>query len=88
MLFADDTSAESRRALIAGLRAMSPERRIEIAMQATDAMRQMIRADIAAHHPEASESELRDLFLERWIGPELAREALAGIRARTGASPS
>lgn len=80
MPFSEDTSPEARRVLLQSYRAMTPERRIEIAMQATDAMRAMVRADIAQHHPNASDAERHVLFLERWLGAELAREALAARR--------
>ena len=80
MPFSEDTSPDARRVLLQSYRAMTPERRIEIAMQATDAMRAMVRADIARHHPNASDAERQVLFLERWLGAELTRAALAARR--------
>jgi hypothetical protein len=80
MPFSEDTSPEARRVLLQSYRAMTPERRVEVAMQATEAMREMVRTDIAQHHPHASDEERHVLFLERWLGVELAREALSARR--------
>ncbi len=83
MLFSEDTSPEARALLIESYRAMTPQRRFEIALQATEAARAMVRADIAARYPDATPKKRHELFLERWIGPELTREVLAARRDET-----
>lgn len=88
MPYSEDTTLEARQVLLQSYRAMTPERRIEIAMCATEAMRAMVRADIAHQHPHASEAERHVLFLERWLGVSLAREALAARPPRTGTDHS
>lgn len=72
MLFSEDTSPEARALLIESYRAMTPERRLQIALEASDALRATIRAEIAASHPEASEEERRVLFIRRCFGDKLA----------------
>ncbi len=76
MLFARDTSPETRLILLEIVRRQSPARRLEIALAATDAARDMIRADLAERFPQADASRLHALFLERWLGAELAAQAL------------
>lgn len=74
MLFSEDTSPEARAVLIESYRTMTPERRLAIALDASDAMRASVRADIATRHPEATDEERRVLFLRRWIGDALTEE--------------
>lgn len=76
MLFASDTSPETRRILLEIIRAQSPERRLEIALAATEAAREMVRADLASRYPDADAARLHALFLERWLGEDLARRVL------------
>jgi hypothetical protein len=76
MLFASDTSPETRRILLEIIRGQSPERRLEIALAATDVARDLVRADLAARFPDADASRLHALFLERWLGHDLARKVL------------
>ena len=58
------------------IRGQGPERRLEIALAATDAARDMIRADLAQRFPEADATRLHALFLERWLGAKLAAGVL------------
>lgn len=58
------------------IRGQGPERRLEIALEATDAARDMIRADLTLRFPEADAARLHALFLERWLGAKLAGEVL------------
>lgn len=74
MLFSEDTSPEARALLIESYRAMTPAQRFKIALDASEAMRATIRADIAAQHPEASEEERQVLFIRRCFGDRLADE--------------
>ena len=81
MLFASDTSPEARAVLLAILRGQAPERRLQIALAATDAAREMIRADLRERFPGASDEELHERFLERWLGAEVAGPVIAHRRA-------
>ncbi len=87
MLFSEDTSPEARAVLIQSYRAMSPERRLAIALDASDAMRAMVRADIATRHPEATEEERQVLFLQRCFGDAVA-EVIVRWRRSGGGPPA
>lgn len=67
-----DTTEEADRVYIAVLRKMGPARRLQIAMERTEAVREMIRAQIAQDHPGLTDAERHRLFADRWLGPELA----------------
>jgi hypothetical protein len=82
MLFSSDTTPEARRILIEIIRRQRPEQRLAIALDATDAARDMIRADLRARFPGANDEELHARFLERWLGAELARSVLAHRASR------
>ena len=84
MLFASDTSPETRRILLEIIRGQSSERRLEIALAATDAARDMIRADLAARFPDADAAQLHAHFLQRWLGEDLARKVLAWAERQPG----
>ena len=67
-----DTTEEADRVYIAVLRKMGPARRLQIAMERTEAVREMIRAQIAQDHPGLTDAERHRLFADRWLGPGLA----------------
>ena len=69
-----DTNRESRQQVRAAHRRQSPERRLEIAMQASQACWEMVRSDVHERFPGASLDQLDARFLQRWLGARLGRE--------------
>ena len=74
-----DTSIEAERVLIDIARRMPVWRKLQLAEQWGATLRNSMKAEIRRRHPEASAEELERVFLERWLGPELAA---AFLRAR------
>ena len=67
-----DTSPDAH-ALQMGLYAlMPPSRRVGQAVARSAALRQMVWQRVKEAHPAATPEQLRRLFAERWLGPELA----------------
>jgi len=81
-----DTSPEAERVLIEIARRMPPERKLQLAGQLGDAMRDLMKAGLRARHPEASREDLDRRFVELWLGPELAGPFLRAREARRHAS--
>jgi hypothetical protein len=84
MIFSADTTPEARRILLDIIRRQRPEQRPAIALTATDATRDMIRADVRSPFPDADDAELHARFLDRWAATLRLSELLA--RARVEAS--
>ena len=74
-----DTSLEAEQALIAILRRMPAWRKLQLAEQWGATLRGTMKAEIRLRHPEASAADLERVFLERWLGTDLAA---AFLRAR------
>ena len=63
MIPARDLGAEKYR--IEVLRALSPEKRIRLALDLSEWTRELFRRALARRHPELSPEELRRLYLQR-----------------------
>jgi len=85
MLFASDTSPEARQALLAVLRRKTPAERARMISDAIMAARQLARAGVRRHSPEASVAAQHAAFLRRWSGPELADVVFAEWQRRRSA---
>lgn len=72
-----DTSDEAREVQIAAYRAMTPARRVEIALQLSDDVRELSRSGIQRRHPELDERGVQYEFLRILYGSELAAELIA-----------
>ncbi len=68
-----DTSPEAWNAQLTALRAMSGERRVEIALRLTRLAREASRAGIRARHPDYGEAEVRRAFFRLLHGDALTR---------------
>ena len=68
----NDTSPEIERKQIELLRAISPQRRLGMAMRLSSSLRKMAQDALASAYPELSESELKYRFIEIHYGRELA----------------
>ena len=72
-----DTTDEARDVQIAAYRAMTPSRRVEIALQLSDDVRAISRSGIRKRHPELDERGVHHEFLRILYGPDLAAELIA-----------
>ena len=71
-----DTSPEAEQVLIDIARRMPVWRKVQLAEQWGATLRNAMKADIRARHPQAGDDELHRAFVERWLEPELARDFL------------
>jgi hypothetical protein len=68
-----DTSAEAHEVQLGIYRAMSPERRVEIALELSDGIRKVAIDGIRHRHPEYSDGEVRRAVVALIYGDDLAR---------------
>jgi hypothetical protein len=66
-----DTSTEAHAAQLSAWRRMGPERRLLLAMQMSDEIRQVALAGIRHRHPEYTEEEARFALFRHLLGHEL-----------------
>lgn len=67
-----DTSEEAERFLIERLRQAGPLRRLEMARDASRAIRELAWNGLCRRHPQADEAELRRRFAELTLGENAA----------------
>lgn len=60
-----DTTPEAQRNQFELMRRLSPEKRLRLALELTDASRQMVLADLKHRFPQADEREIRNRFIAR-----------------------
>lgn len=77
---ASDTSIGVDRAVFEGLRRMTPEQRLAIAVEASRALHLLSVAGLRLRFPDADEAELHHRAGALRLGPELTRMAF-GARA-------
>ena len=70
-----DTSDEAHAAQVAAWRRMGPYRRLALALQMSDEIRQVARDGIRHRHPEYDDEQLRWALFRLALGDELFREA-------------
>jgi hypothetical protein len=70
-----DTSPEMENAQLAGLRAMPPRRKLQLASDLTVATRQFALAGLRQRYPGAREAELRRRLATIVLGERLANKA-------------
>lgn len=66
-----DTSPEAYAAQLSAWRRMGPRRRLLLAMQMSDEIRQVTLAGIRHRHPEYTEEEARFALFRQLLGDEL-----------------
>lgn len=81
-----DTGLEAERVMIDLARRMPVERKLQLAGQLSEAMRDLVKAGIHTRHPEASAEELDRQFVELWLGPKLAGPFLRARQTRRHAA--
>jgi acyl-CoA reductase-like NAD-dependent aldehyde dehydrogenase len=67
----DDTSAEAHAQQLEAWRRMTPEERLAVAAEMSDALRRLVEAGVRSRHPDATGSEVRALIVAAMLGPEL-----------------
>lgn len=67
-----DTSVEAEQFLIEGLRAAGPQRRLDMARDASRAIRQLAWNGLRFRHPQADEAELRRRYVVLTLGEDAA----------------
>jgi hypothetical protein len=75
-----DTDPAVARMIIEGYRAMTPERRLELASEMSVAVREFMLAGLRTRFPDASATSIERMAAEIDLGPELAAAAWAARR--------
>lgn len=63
-----DTSPEAARIQVDVLRRMSPERRLQLAFEMSEMVRDLARARIRAHHPDFNDAQVHDELIWELYG--------------------
>jgi hypothetical protein len=79
MIRSGDTSAAAEARQLEAWRRMTPEQRLEVAAEMSDALRMLVEAGVRNRNPNAQPSEVQQLIAEALLGAELA--AAVGRRA-------
>jgi hypothetical protein len=74
-----DTTIEAFRAQLAIYRCMSPEERLQRALEWSEEVRELGRAGIRLRHPEYSDQEVRFASIRLRLGDDLFRRVYPGI---------
>jgi hypothetical protein len=74
-----DTSLEAFRVQLDSYRRMSPEQRLEQALQWSEEVRELGRAGIRLRHPEYSEREVELASIRLRLGNELFAQVYPGV---------
>jgi hypothetical protein len=77
-----DTSPEAERAQIQLLRRSTPTERAVLALSLSQTVLDLARRGLRAAHPDASEDDLRVLFVEIHYGRDLADQIRTYLAAR------
>jgi hypothetical protein len=76
-----DTTPEAARVQFEIYRRMSPDRRLELAFEMSQFLRDVVVAGVRSRHPEFSEEQVRLAVIRLTIGEELFRQAYPGVDA-------
>lgn len=76
-----DTTIQAEQARLSALRAMSPAKRLTLALGWSQAVRDLCRQGLKREFPQATEMELQRLLADRLLGPELATKAYGPLNA-------
>lgn len=71
----NDTSPDARDVQMAIYRKMSPQQRLQVALQLSQTGRRLLGEGIRLRHPEYSDQELRLATIRAWLGADLFRTA-------------
>ena len=73
-----DTSAAAHAQQLKAWRRMTPEERIAVAAEMSDALRRLVEAGVRSRHPDDAEPQVQAAVVEALLGRELA----AALRRR------
>ncbi|MEO5965352.1 MAG: hypothetical protein ABIR11_07805 [Candidatus Limnocylindrales bacterium] len=79
MVLPPDTSRDAWARLVAGLRAMTPQDRLALAVTMSDEIRQLARDGLRSRHPTWSHAQLETAFEDLLLGDSIARGRRAAI---------
>jgi hypothetical protein len=71
----NDTSSTAEAMRLRALQAMTPTRRLGLALGWSQSVRELTRSSLRQQHPELPPQELHRLLAERLLGKELAQKA-------------
>jgi hypothetical protein len=74
-----DTTPEAWRVQVEVYRRMSPSRRLELALEMSDALRGVVTAGVRARHPDYSDQQVRLAVARLWLGDELFCKVYPGV---------
>lgn len=74
-----DTTPEAARVQAEVFRRMSPERRLELALQMSDSLRATVAAGVRSRHPALTAEQVRLAVIRLLVGDELFRRAYPGV---------
>lgn len=74
-----DTAPEAALVQAAAFQRMSPERRLEIALQMSEDLRQLSAIGVRGRHPEYTDDQVRLAVIRLWLGDDLFHEVYPGV---------
>lgn len=75
-----DTTSDAARVQLAALRRLSPDRRLEMALELSDSLRSVTAAGVRSRHPEFTEEQVHFAVLRLTLGNELFAKVYPGAR--------
>jgi len=75
-----DTDPKAEAARLKALRAMSPARRLGLAIGWSRSVRELNRAALQRQYPELAERRINRLLADKLLGPEIAAKAYGTVR--------
>ena len=76
----NDTNPHAEKARLQALRAMSPQRRLALALGWTQSLREMTAQAVRRQHPGAGEGEIHRHLAERLLGSDLAAKVYGPLK--------
>ena len=77
----NDTSSEADRIRLQILRAMSPAKRLALALGWSQSVRDLSREGLRRQHPNGTEGEVNRLLADRLLGADLALKVYGPVKA-------
>src|SRR5262249_41651596 len=73
-----DTTLEAARVQFEVFRRMSPSKRLELAFQMSDSLRQLVADGVRSRHPDYSEHQVRPAVIRLTLGEKLFQQVYPG----------
>jgi hypothetical protein len=74
-----DTTPEAARVQFDVFRRMSPERRLELALEMSRSLRQLVASGVRSRHPDYTEEQVRLAVARLTLGHELFAKVYPGV---------